>query len=55
MSWKICALHSESDVTERVALAKQIHGIQDGFGVRIRHYVFRSHSLLTIACGSQAA
>lgn len=54
MSWKIGVLHPESDVTECVALAKQIHGIQDGFGMGISHDIFRSHSLRTIACGPQA-
>lgn len=53
MSWEICALHPESDVTEGVALAKQIHGIKDGFGMGISHYIFRGHSVLTSTCGSQ--
>lgn len=30
---KICALHSQGDVTQRVALPQGVHGIQDGLGV----------------------
>lgn len=54
VSWKICVLHPQSDVAQRVALAKRVHCIEDGFGVRIGHDVFGSHAALTIARGSQA-
>lgn len=55
MGRKICALHPQSDVTECVALAEQIHCIEDGFGMGVSHYIFRSHPLLRITHGSQTA
>lgn len=40
---KICALHSQCDVTQRVALPQGVHGIKDGLGMRIGHDVLGRH------------
>lgn len=40
---KVSILHSQSDVTECVALTKCVHGIEDGFGMGVGHDVFGSH------------
>lgn len=43
MHRKVSILHSQSDVTECVALTKCVHGIEDGFGMGVGHDVFGSH------------
>ncbi len=53
VSRKICVLHPQSDIAECVALAKRVHGIEDGLGMGIGHDVFGSHAALRISQGSQ--
>lgn len=43
VGWEICALHPQSDIAQRVAFSQGVHGIQDGFGMRIGHDVLRRH------------
>lgn len=52
VSREICVLHPQSYIAESVALAKRVHCIEDGFGVRIGHDVFGSHAVLRIFQGS---
>lgn len=53
MSWKICVLHPQSDITESIALTKRVHSIEDGFGMRIGHDVFGSHAAFKVTGGSE--
>lgn len=53
MRWEICVLHSQGDVTERVALAEGVHGIENRFGMGVGHNVFGSHAALRFSQGSQ--
>lgn len=53
VSGKICVLHPQSDITECVALAKGVHGVEDGFGMRVGHDVFGRHVAWRISQGSQ--
>lgn len=55
MCGKVCVLHPQSDVAERVTLAKRVHGIEDGFGVGVGHDVFGSHAALRIPQGPQTS
>lgn len=54
MSWEICALHSQGDVAEGVALAKWVHCVEDGLGVGIGHDVLRCHAALRSSQGCQS-
>lgn len=53
VSRKVCVLHPQGDITQCVALAQRVHGIENGFGVGIGHDVFGCHAALRITHGSQ--